>query len=105
MRVKEEFFNRGIFKVGNGRTTRFWEDTWLGDSPLMNQYPLLYNIIQHREVSVYDVFRNAPPLNMSFRRALVGNKWDMWSHLCTGLNPPTPRVVYEQGKLCTIVSS
>jgi hypothetical protein len=85
MRVKEEFFNRGVFKVGNGRNTRFWEDTWLGDSPLKDQYPLLYNIIQHRDVSLSDVFLNAPALNMSFRRALVGNRWDMWSHLCTRL--------------------
>jgi len=82
MRVKEDFFIRGSFKIGNGETTRFWEDTWLGDSPLMNQYPLLYNIVQQQHASVHDVLHNAPPLNLGFRRALVGNKWDMWSHLC-----------------------
>ena len=85
MRVKEDFFSRGSFVVGNGETTRFWEDTWLGNSPLMNQYPLLYNIVQHQHVSVHDVMHNAPPLNIEFQRALVGNKWDMWSHLCVGL--------------------
>ena len=81
MRVKEDFFSRGSFVVGNGATTRFWEDTWLSNSPLMNQYPLLYNIVQHQHVSVHDVMHNAPPLNVGFRRALVGNKWDMWSPL------------------------
>ena len=82
MRVKDDFFSRGSFVVGNGETIRFWEDTWLGTSPLMNQYPLLYNIVQHKNVSVHDVLHNAPPLSIGFRRALVGNKWDMLSHLC-----------------------
>jgi hypothetical protein len=31
MGVKDEFFSRGFLKVGNGQSTRFWEDTWLGD--------------------------------------------------------------------------
>ena len=85
MRVKEDFFSRGSFMVGNGETTRFWEDTWLGPTPLKNQYPLLYNIVQQKNVSIHDVFHNSPPLNIGFRRALVGNKWDMWSHLCVRL--------------------
>ena len=34
MRVKAPFFNRTKFIVGNGTTTRFWEDTWLGETPL-----------------------------------------------------------------------
>lgn len=46
MRVKTAFFNRGSFIVGNGMSTRFWEDTWLGDRPLAQQYPSLYNIVQ-----------------------------------------------------------
>jgi hypothetical protein len=34
MEVKEEFFARGSFIVGNGESVRFWEDIWLGDRPL-----------------------------------------------------------------------
>ena len=49
--------------------------------PLKDQYPILYNIVQHKEVSVHHVLQDAPPMNMSFRRALTGNKWEMWSHL------------------------
>jgi hypothetical protein len=44
MRVKMEFINRGAFKIGNGTTVRSWEDVWLGNSLLHNQYPALYNI-------------------------------------------------------------
>jgi hypothetical protein len=41
--------------VGNGADTRFWEDTWLGDSPLASQYPSLYNIVHHKQAFVADV--------------------------------------------------
>ena len=34
MKVKADFFSRGTFKVGNGTSIRFWEDSWLGDVPL-----------------------------------------------------------------------
>uniref|UniRef100_A0A453PUQ8 Reverse transcriptase zinc-binding domain-containing protein n=1 Tax=Aegilops tauschii subsp. strangulata TaxID=200361 RepID=A0A453PUQ8_AEGTS len=40
------FFNRTKFIVGNGTDTSFWEDTWLGETPLALQYPTLYNIVQ-----------------------------------------------------------
>jgi hypothetical protein len=46
MKVKEEFFDRASFKVGNGVGTNFWEKTWLGNSTLAIQYPSPYNIIQ-----------------------------------------------------------
>uniref|UniRef100_A0A453IYQ4 Reverse transcriptase zinc-binding domain-containing protein n=1 Tax=Aegilops tauschii subsp. strangulata TaxID=200361 RepID=A0A453IYQ4_AEGTS len=31
MRRRVTFFQRVKFLVGNGTTTRFWEDTWLGE--------------------------------------------------------------------------
>jgi hypothetical protein len=71
MRVKNEFFNRGSFRVGDGTGTRFWEDTWLGDTSLANQYPTLYNIVRTKEVLVADVlYQN--PLNIRFNRILTG---------------------------------
>ena len=48
---------------------------------LKDQYPILYNIVQHKDVSVHQVLHGAPPMNISFRRTLTGNKWEMWSHL------------------------
>jgi hypothetical protein len=38
MKVKEEFFNMGSFMVGNSEDTRFWEDVWLGNLSLAEQY-------------------------------------------------------------------
>jgi hypothetical protein len=50
MKAKDDYFRRGSFTVCNGRSTYIWEDTWLGDTPLANQSPSLYNIIQRKEV-------------------------------------------------------
>jgi hypothetical protein len=49
MQVKEDFFNRGHFSVGSGRSVRFWEDIWLGDMPLAIQYLSLYNIVMRKK--------------------------------------------------------
>ena len=52
MKVKDDFFQRGSMEVGNGLNTRFWEDSWLKDEPLSVQYPSLYGIVNHPNVSV-----------------------------------------------------
>ena len=80
MKVKQSMFNRTRFVIGNGASRRFWEDTWLGDSPLTIQYPSLYRIAQRREVFVATVFQSIP-LNIQFRRSLAGNRWEEWLHL------------------------
>jgi hypothetical protein len=69
MGVKDKFFPRGSFKVGNGQSTRFWEDIWLGERPLAEQYPSLYSIVRWRNVLVSDVL-TGNPLNIEFRRTL-----------------------------------
>jgi hypothetical protein len=52
MKVKSDFFSRGYFKVGDGTLGSFGEDVWLGDVPLSQQYPSLYNIVQYKNVLV-----------------------------------------------------
>uniref|UniRef100_A0A8I6WC46 Reverse transcriptase zinc-binding domain-containing protein n=1 Tax=Hordeum vulgare subsp. vulgare TaxID=112509 RepID=A0A8I6WC46_HORVV len=80
MRIKINFFKRAKFILGDGTSTRFWEDTWLGDSPLALQYPMLYNITQRKQDYVSTVLQSIP-INMHFRRALVGARWEAWTHL------------------------
>jgi hypothetical protein len=84
MHVKDDFFARGHFNLGDGSTIRFWEDVWFGDTTLTQQYPSLYHIVQHKNVSVADVLAHAP-LNIHFRRVLNENKWMAWLHLCRRL--------------------
>jgi hypothetical protein len=78
--LKMNFFSRGSFVVGNGLNTRFWEDSWLGDKPLAQEYPSLYNIVNHMNVIVHNVLA-LNPLNIGFRRTLNGNKWDRRTHV------------------------
>jgi hypothetical protein len=73
MRVKDDFFTRGFFKIGNGETVRFLEDVWLGKSSLADQYLSLYNIVQKKNVLVANVLSHNP-LNIEFRRVLNGDK-------------------------------
>ena len=55
-------------------STRFWEDTWLGDTPLAKQYAM-FSIVQRKQVSVANIL-SGTTLNMAFRRSLTRNKWD-----------------------------
>jgi hypothetical protein len=80
MNVKNDFFARGSFELGNGMNTRSWEDIWLGEKPIAEQYPSLYNIVNRKNDTVAHVLSNTP-LNIGFQRALTGNNWDRWLHL------------------------
>jgi hypothetical protein len=72
MKVKDKFLGYGTLQVNNGKNTRFWEDTWIGNSSLQHKYPHLYRIVRHKHTSVASVFSTVP-LNISFRRSLLGN--------------------------------
>jgi hypothetical protein len=65
MCLKHDFFSRGYSKIGNGTHVRFWEGAWLGDLPLSQQYPSLYNIVQYKNILVSTIFASTP-INISF---------------------------------------
>ena len=74
MKIKDEVLTYGSFHVKDGIKTRFWEDTWAGNTPFKFCYPSIYNIARNPHASVADVM-STQPVNISFRRALVDNKW------------------------------
>jgi hypothetical protein len=80
MQQKETLFKYGSFLVGDGEGTRFWEDTWLDAEPLASQYPSLYAIVNHKNVTVASAIKEAG-LNISFRRNLTGDRWLSWLDL------------------------
>ena len=86
MGVKTEFFKHIRFSLGNGDGICFWEDTWLGQNPLSDQYPSLYNIVRHKNVLVANVL-DSGQVNIQFRRSLVGDKWTDWLNLVERLMP------------------
>jgi hypothetical protein len=49
----------------------FWEDIWLGEQTLASQYPQLYNIVRKHDTVA--TVMSSTPLNIGFRRRLIGN--------------------------------
>jgi hypothetical protein len=44
--------------LGYGDITQFWEDVWISNTPLSPEYPLLYNIVQHKDATVANGLSN-----------------------------------------------
>ncbi|WVZ91890.1 hypothetical protein U9M48_038003 [Paspalum notatum var. saurae] len=84
MKVKDLFLNLGRFKLVSGNQLRFQEDKWLGNHAFKHVYPNLFNIVRKKHATVAEVFRSSP-LNISFKRALVGNKLHEWHNLVANL--------------------
>ncbi|PWA62894.1 RNA-directed DNA polymerase, eukaryota, Reverse transcriptase zinc-binding domain protein [Artemisia annua] len=61
MKLKDDISSYGITlpsifkrKIGNGRTTHFWTDPWLGGPRLCDTFSRLYRLESNLECSVYD---------------------------------------------------
>jgi hypothetical protein len=80
MKVKEYFLNLGLFQLCNGKTVRFWKDMWVKNFSLNELYPILFAITRKKHISVASVFSTVP-LNISFRRGLLGHNLTYWHNL------------------------
>ena len=88
MKVKQDFFRFGTFKINNGSQVRFWEDVWLGHRPLKDQYPGLYSIVRQKFVTIAEVIQPTY-INLAWRRSLIGPKLVAWNHLSARLADTT----------------
>ena len=77
MKVKREFLSLGKFDLGVGSQVLFWEDTWIRPRPLKSLFPAQYNIVRRKNVSVRSVL-SMTPLNVTFRRSLMGVNLQAW---------------------------
>lgn len=68
MGVKNKCFCKGAFLVVNGLTTRFCENTWRRDEPL------LCHTRERKDVSIATVMGQVQ-LNIEFLKTLIGGKW------------------------------
>ncbi|WVZ77096.1 hypothetical protein U9M48_024997, partial [Paspalum notatum var. saurae] len=80
MEIKCQFLNLGSFILKNGIQIRVWEDTWLGIQTLKHQYHSLFNIVRNKHTTIAEVLSSSP-LNIPFRRALLGDKLIDWHSL------------------------
>ena len=77
MKVKSEFLRLGRFNLGDGSQVRFWEDVWIGSRTLKDCFLNVYNIVRKKSVTVKSVL-SLGPLNVAFRRSLVGVNLEAW---------------------------
>jgi hypothetical protein len=75
--VKDQLLSYGTFRVKYGSQTRIWEDNWICQKLLRELYPNLYQIVWRPHDTVQFVLPHAP-LNISFRRTLIGDKLTAW---------------------------
>jgi len=77
MKVKGEFLSMGKFDLGDGSQVRFWGDSWINPCPLKLLFPALYNIVRRKSASERSVL-STTPLNVAFRRSLMGPNLQAW---------------------------
>ena len=99
MNIKDQMMQLGKFKVNSGAQTRFWEDIWIGNTLLQNKFPGLYNIVRKKYAIVAQVL-SSNPLNIFFRRPLVGNNLQCWHRMVASvvdinLGEPPDRFIWS----------
>ena len=85
MATKKFFFKYGFFSIRDGSEIRFWEDKWLGQSTLSEQFPALYSIVRNKSDTIAKVLGSSPP-DVSFRRSLFGSRQTSWDALLLRLD-------------------
>jgi hypothetical protein len=80
MSTKRYFFPHGVFSIRDGSEIRFWEDKWLGNTTLRDQYPALYHIVRQKGDTLAKVLESFPPA-VTFRRDLFGPRLTAWNEL------------------------
>jgi hypothetical protein len=80
MATKKFFFGLGSVFLKDGSKIRFWEDKWLGNATLREQYLALHSIVRHKGDIIVKVMETSPP-TVAFRRDLSGQRLVAWNAL------------------------
>lgn len=62
------------WKIGNGKSVRFWEDRWFGNSSLAIQFWPLYNIVNEKGTVIAEAM-DGVELKFTFRRTISAPLW------------------------------
>ena len=86
--VKPAFAMGANFSIGNGRSTRFWTDRWLGAQPLWIEFRDLYELAFDPSITVAAALAASPPV-IYFKRELNGLEQSNLLALMHLINPIT----------------
>jgi hypothetical protein len=70
-----------MWKIGNGKRVRFWEDNWVGNSSLAIQYWKLYRVVNEKNMSVASLW-DGVNLKCTFRRTGDIHLMELWEEVC-----------------------
>lgn len=85
--IREIFYRYCRKEVRNGKNTCFWEDWWVGDSPLKVTYSRLYNLTERNFITVETVRKEGWGC-FKFRRYLWGDTLQLFMEMvriCDGI--------------------
>jgi hypothetical protein len=66
--------------LGDGKGTRFWEDIWVDDHALKDDYPRLYSLCFDHNITVTQAIPKEWQ-GFRFRRTLSGETLELWNSL------------------------
>jgi hypothetical protein len=82
--MNKHFFGLRTFSIKDGSEIRIWEDKWVGNTSLREQYSSLYNIVRHKGDTITKILETSPP-NVSFRKDLSSQRLVSWNALLLSL--------------------
>jgi hypothetical protein len=68
------------WKIGNGKSVRFWEDIWLGSSSLAIQYWEIYYLVNEQNKSVEELW-DGQNLKCTFPRCVDIRLYNLWEEV------------------------
>jgi hypothetical protein len=67
LKIRHLYLKGREYKVNNGKMMSFWRDLWTGDMPLCRKYPILFDLCENQDCSVYDVAREGLVIRFKVR--------------------------------------
>lgn len=78
--VRPAFSVGARFSVNNGMSTRFWLDSWLGQTPLWQSHTAIFQLATDTNILVGEALRSHPPA-IHFMRTLDPAEEASWADL------------------------
>ena len=85
MMSKKHFFRFGSFTIKDDAEICFWEDIWIGNGGLSEQYPASYNIARKKNNIIAYVLSSSQS-NILFRWDFIGPRLVSWHNLLSRLD-------------------
>lgn len=78
--MKNVFYRYAKKKLGDEKNTRFWEDVWIDDKALKDEYPRLYDLCFDHDITTAEAILKGW-MGFKFRRTLLGGTLEPWNNL------------------------